>query len=154
MAKKKETTSLIEALLEYQELKSIDRNTLIAVMEDSLRNVLSKMFGSDDTFDVIINVEKKGDFEIWRTRHVVADDDFVDEVREVPLSEAQRVDPDIAVGEDFVDAVRRWQARSSSSRRSTSTIVSWAVSASWSQPKSIRYGSVRPCSSMTRATSS
>lgn len=105
MAKKKETTSLIEALLEYQELKSIDRNTLIAVMEDSLRNVLSKMFGSDDTFDVIINVEKKGDFEIWRTRHVVADDDFVDEVREVPLSEAQRVDPDIAVGEDFVDAV-------------------------------------------------
>ena len=44
-------------------------------MEDSLRNVLSKMFGSDDTFDVIINVEKKGDFEIWRTRHVVADED-------------------------------------------------------------------------------
>ena len=105
MAKKKETTSLIEALLEYQELKSIDRNTLIAVMEDSLRNVLSKMFGSDDTFDVIINVEKKGDFEIWRTRHVVADEDFVDEVREVPLSEAQRFDPEISVGEDFVDAV-------------------------------------------------
>jgi len=85
MAKKKETTSLIEALLEYQELKSIDRNTLIAVMEDSLRNVLSKMFGSDDTFDVIINVEKKGDFEIWRTR--------------------QRFDSEISVGEDFVDAV-------------------------------------------------
>ena len=105
MAKKKETTSLIEALLEYQELKSIDRNTLIAVMEDSLRNVLSKMFGSDDTFDVIINVEKKGDFEIWRTRHVVADEDFADEVREVPLSEAQRFDPEISVGEDFVDAV-------------------------------------------------
>ena len=105
MAKKKETTSLIEALLEYQELKSIDRNTLIAVMEDSLRNVLSKMFGSDDTFDVIINVEKKGDFEIWRTRHVVADEDFVDEVREVPLSEAQRFDSEISVGEDFVDAV-------------------------------------------------
>ena len=105
MAKKKETTSLIEALLEYQELKSIDRNTLIAVMEDSLRNVLSKMFGSDDTFDVIINVEKKGDFEIWRTRHVVADEVFVDEVREVPLSEAQRFDSEISVGEDFVDAV-------------------------------------------------
>ena len=59
MAKKKETTSLIEALLEYQELKSIDRNTLIAVMEDSLRNVLSKMFGSDDTFDVIINARRR-----------------------------------------------------------------------------------------------
>ena len=137
MAKKKETTSLIEALLEYQELKSIDRNTLIAVMEDSLRNVLSKMFGSDDTFDVIINVEKKGDFEIWRTRHVVADEDFVDEVREVPLSEAQRFDSEISartssmlststpsVAAQSSTCVRPWQARSSSCRRSTSITAS------------------------------
>nr|WP_311467193.1 transcription termination factor NusA [uncultured Porphyromonas sp.] len=105
MAKKKETTSLIEALLEFQELKSIDRSTLISVLEDSFRNVLSKMFGSDDTFSVIINLDKKGDFEIWRTRHVVSDEDLVDEVREVRLSEAQAVDPDISVGEDFTDAV-------------------------------------------------
>lgn len=105
MAKKKETTSLIEALLEFQELKSIDRSTLVSVLEDSFRNVLSKMFGSDDTFSVIINLDKKGDFEIWRTRHVVSDEDLVDEVREVRLSEAQAVDPDISVGEDFTDAV-------------------------------------------------
>lgn len=105
MAKKKETTSLIEALLEFQELKSIDRSTLISVLEDSFRNVLSKMFGSDDTFSVIINLDKKGDFEIWRTRHVVSVEDLVDEVREVRLSEAQAVDPDISVGEDFTDAV-------------------------------------------------
>ena len=105
MAKKKETTSLIEALLEFQELKSIDRSTLISVLEDSFRNVLSKMFGSDDTFSVIINLDKRGDFEIWRPRHVVSDEDLVDEVREVRLSEAQAVDPDISVGEDFTDAV-------------------------------------------------
>ena len=135
MAKKKETTSLIEALLEYQELKSIDRNTLIAVMEDSLRNVLSKMFGSDDTFDVIINVEKKGDFEIWRTRHVVADEDFVDEVREAKPSASTRRSlsartssmqststPSVAVQSST--CVRPWQARSSSCRRSTSTTAS------------------------------
>ncbi len=60
MAKKKETTSLIEALSEFKELKNIDKNTMIQVLEDSFRNVLSKMFGSDDTFSVIINLEKKG----------------------------------------------------------------------------------------------
>lgn len=105
MAKKKESTSLIEALSEFKELKNIDKNTMIQVLEDSFRNVLSKMFGSDDTFSVIINLEKKGDFEIWRTRRVVADEEVTDTVRQVALSEAQSIDPDIALGEDFVDAV-------------------------------------------------
>ena len=105
MAKKKESTSLIEALSEFKELKNIDKNTMIQVLEDSFRNVLSKMFGSDDTFSVIINLEKKGDFEIWRTRRVVADEEVTDTVRQVALSEAQSIDPDVALGEDFVDAV-------------------------------------------------
>ena len=78
---------------------------MIQVLEDSFRNVLSKMFGSDDTFSVIINLEKKGDFEIWRTRRVVADEEVTDTVRQVALSEAQSIDPDVALGEDFVDAV-------------------------------------------------
>ena len=105
MAKKKESTSLIEALSEFKELKNIDKNTMIQVLEDSFRTVLSKMFGSDDTFSVIINLEKKGDFEIWRTRRVVADEEVTDTVRQVALSEAQSIDPDVALGEDFVDAV-------------------------------------------------
>lgn len=105
MAKKKESTSLIEALSEFKELKNIDKNTMIQVLEDSFRNVLSKMFGSDDTFSVIINLEKKGDFEIWRTRRVVADEEVTDTVRQVALSEAQSIDPDVTLGEDFVDAV-------------------------------------------------
>ena len=105
MAKKKESTSLIEALTEFTELKNIDKNTMIQVLEDSFRNVLSKMFGSDDTFSVIINLEKKGDFEIWRTRRVVADEEVTDTVRQVALSEAQSIDPDVVLGEDFVDAV-------------------------------------------------
>ena len=105
MAKKKEQANLIDALSEYKEEKNIDKNTTIKVLEDSLRNVLSKMFGSDDTFSVSINLEKKGDFEIWRTRRVVADGEVEDPVRQVALSEAQAVDPDIDLGEDFVDEV-------------------------------------------------
>ena len=104
MANKQETVSMIDSLQEFKDLKNIDKETMINVLEESFRNVIAKMFGTDENYDVIINPEK-GDFEIWRTRHVVSDEDLVDEVREVRLSEAQAVDPDISVGEDFTDAV-------------------------------------------------
>ena len=74
MAKKEETISMIDTLAEFKELKNIDKDTMISVLEDSFRNVIAKMFGTDENYDVIINPEK-GDFEIWRNRAVVADDD-------------------------------------------------------------------------------
>lgn len=92
MAKKQETISMIESLAEFKELKNIDKETMINVLEDSFRNVLAKIFGSDDNFDVIINPEK-GDFEIWRTRQVVEDGAVEDESREVSLSDAHEIDP-------------------------------------------------------------
>lgn len=57
-------------VLEFKELKNIDRTTMISVLEESFRNVLAKMFGTDENFDVIVNPDK-GDFEIWRNREVV-----------------------------------------------------------------------------------
>lgn len=66
MAKKEETISMIDTLAEFKELKNIDKDTMISVLEDSFRNVIAKMFGTDENYDVIINPEK-GDFEIWRT---------------------------------------------------------------------------------------
>ena len=65
MAKKQETISMIESLAEFKELKNIDKETMINVLEDSFRNVLAKIFGSDDNFDVIINPEK-GNFLLDR----------------------------------------------------------------------------------------
>ncbi|OQB30753.1 MAG: hypothetical protein BWY08_00977 [Bacteroidetes bacterium ADurb.Bin174] len=101
---KKETINLIDTFSEFKELKGIDRMTLIAVMEESFRSVISKMFGSDDNFDVIINPDK-GDFEIYRNRIVVEDDEFEDENTQIKLSEAQKVDEDFEVGEEVTDAL-------------------------------------------------
>ena len=78
--------------------------TLIAVMEESFRSVISKMFGSDDNFDVIINPDK-GDFEIYRNRVVVEDDEFEDENTQIKLSDAKKVDEDFEVGEEVTDAL-------------------------------------------------
>ena len=69
--------NLIDTFSEFKDLKSIDRATMMSVLEDSFRSVLQKQFGTDENFDVIINPDK-GDFEIWRNRTVVEDEEFTD----------------------------------------------------------------------------
>ena len=104
MAKKEETISMIDTLAEFKELKNIDKDTMISVLEDSFRNVIAKMFGTDENYDVIINTEK-GDFEIWRNRTVVADDELEDENLQLTLTEARKIDADCEVGEEVTDEV-------------------------------------------------
>ena len=91
--------SMIETFQEFKENKNLDRTTLVSVLEESFRNVIAKIYGSDENFDVIVNPDK-GDFEIHRNRVVVADDEVVDENKEIALSEAQKIEPDYEVGEE------------------------------------------------------
>ena len=79
---------MVDTFREFYESKHIDRTTLVSVLEESFRNVIAKMFGSDENFDVIVNPDK-GDFEIHRNRIVVADGEVQDENKEIALSEAQ-----------------------------------------------------------------
>lgn len=101
---KKETINLIDTFSEFKELKSIDRMTMISVLEDSFRNVIAKLFGSNDNYDVIINPDK-GDLEIWRNRVIVEDDQLEDDNTEIALSEAKKIDEDFEVGEEVTDEV-------------------------------------------------
>lgn len=100
-----ENLNLIETFSEFKELKSIDRATMISVLEDVFRNMLQKMYGTDENFDVIINIDK-GDFEIWRNREVVEDGELVDPNIQIALSEAKKIDEDYEVGEDVTDEVK------------------------------------------------
>lgn len=101
---KKEHINLIDTFSEFKDLKNIDRSTLISVVEESFRNVISKNFGTDENFDVIINPDK-GDFEIYRNRIVVPDDEIENENMEIGLSEAQKIDEDYEIGEEVTDTV-------------------------------------------------
>ena len=80
-----EQISLIDTFREFKDTKNIDRTTLVSVLEESFRNVLAKLFGSDENFDVIVNPDK-GDFEIYRNRIVVADGEVADENKQIALS--------------------------------------------------------------------
>ncbi len=99
-----ENINLIDTFSEFKELKNIDRATMVRVLEDSFRSVLVKIFGSDENFDVIVNIDK-GDFEIWRNREVVPDGDVEDPNLQISLSDALKIDPDYEVGEEVVDEV-------------------------------------------------
>ena len=104
MAKKEETISLIDTFSEFKDTKNIDRTTMVSVLEESFRSVLDKMFGSDKNFDVIVNPDK-GDFEIWRNRVVVADEELENENTQVSLTEARKVDASYEIGEEVTDEV-------------------------------------------------
>jgi N utilization substance protein A len=105
MAKKQETISLIDTFSEFKELKHIDRATMVSVLEESFRSVISKMYGTDENFDVIVNPDK-GDFEMWRNREVVADEDLTNENLQISLTEAQKIDVSYEIGEEVSDPVK------------------------------------------------
>ncbi len=96
--------NMIETFKEFKTTKNIDRTTLVSVLEESFRNVIAKIFGSDANFDVIVNPDK-GDFEIYRNRVVVPDGEVSDENKEIALSEAQKIESDYEVGEDVSERV-------------------------------------------------
>ena len=102
--KNPETINLIEIFSEFKDFKRIDKQTFINVLEDSFRNVIAKMYGTDANYDVIINPDK-GDLEIYRNRLVMEDDDVANPETQISLSEARETDPEIEVGEDFTDKV-------------------------------------------------
>ncbi len=77
---------------------------LFWMLSAGIRNVIAKMFGTDENFDVIINPDK-GDFEIYRNREVVPDGEVEDENLEISLSEAQKIDEDYEVGEEVTDTL-------------------------------------------------
>lgn len=96
----------MEALTEYMGLKNIDEDTMVKVMEESLRNVIAKMFGTDHNFDIIVN-PLQGDLEIWRRRIVVPDGEVENEMQQVSISEIRALgEDDMELGEEYVDEVK------------------------------------------------
>ena len=95
---------MVDTFKEFKDTKNIDRTTLVSVLEESFRNVLAKIFGSDENFDVIVNPDK-GDFEIYRNRVVVADGEVEDENKQISLSDARKIEPDYEVDEDVSERV-------------------------------------------------
>ncbi|MCM1169454.1 MAG: transcription termination factor NusA [Bacteroides sp.] len=99
-----ENLNLVESFSEFKDLKSIDRETMMRILEDVFRAMLIKKYGTDSNIDIIVNIDK-GDLEIWRNRVIVEDSELKDPVLEIPYSEAIKIEPDFEVGEEVSEAV-------------------------------------------------
>lgn len=97
--------NLIESFTEFKEFKSIDRQTMMRVLEDVFRSILKKKYGTDEHCDVIINIDK-GDFEIWVNKEIVPDGEVEDANTEIAYSEAIKIEPDFEVGEEVSEEIK------------------------------------------------
>jgi N utilization substance protein A len=98
------TSDLIDSFSEFKDFKNIDRETLMHILEEVFRNALAKRYGTDDNFDIIVNIDK-GDLEIYRNRHIVEDGALTDDKREIEYSDAIKIESDFMVGEDLSEPV-------------------------------------------------
>jgi transcription termination/antitermination protein NusA len=96
---------LIESFSEFKDVKNIDRATMMSILEDVIRGMLRKRYGTADNFDIIINIDK-GDLEIWRNRTIVEDGMVEDDATQIAYSEAVKIEPDFEVGEDVTEEVK------------------------------------------------
>ena len=96
--------NLVEAFSEFTRLKNIDRATLMGVLEEVFRTMIRKQYGSDENFDIIVNVDS-GDIQGFREREVVEDTDLEDETTQIPLSEAMEIDSDYEVGDELAEEI-------------------------------------------------
>ncbi|HTN20674.1 MAG TPA: transcription termination factor NusA [Pelobium sp.] len=96
--------NLIDSFQEFKDFKNIDRPTVISVLEEVFRSMLRKRFGTDENCDVIVNPDN-GDLEIWRTRTVMEDGFSEDDDLEIELLDAHKIDPDLEVGDDFIEQI-------------------------------------------------
>lgn len=96
--------NLIDSFQEFKDFKNIDRPTVITVLEEVFRSMIRKRFGTDENVDVIVNPDN-GDLEIWRTRVVMEDGFSEDDDLEIELEEAHKYDPDLEVGDDYIEQI-------------------------------------------------
>ena len=96
--------NLIDSFQEFKDFKNIDRPTVISVLEEVFRSMLRKRFGNDENCDVIVNPDN-GDLEIWRTRTVMEDGFSEDDDLEIELLDVHKIDPDLKVGDDFIEQI-------------------------------------------------
>ncbi len=97
--------NLSESFSEFKEFKDIDRPTMMNILESVFRNMIIKKYGSDENFDIILNIDK-GDLEVWRNREIVEDGEVEDENSQIALSEAIKIEPDFEVGEEASEEVK------------------------------------------------
>jgi len=96
--------NLVDTFSEFKEFKNIDRETMMRIIEDVFHSMLTKKYGEDSNFDVIVNIDR-GDLEIWHYREIVEDGEVEDPNTQIAFSDAIKIEPDFEVGEEVSEQI-------------------------------------------------
>ena len=99
-----EILNLIDTFSEFKEFKNIDRIAMMHIIEDVFKAMLAKKYGSDEYFNIIVNIDK-GVLEVYHNRIVVEDGEVEDPLSEISYSDAIKIEPDFEVGEEVSEVV-------------------------------------------------
>ncbi|HJH60008.1 MAG TPA: transcription termination factor NusA [Bacteroidetes bacterium] len=99
-----ETLNLIDTFSEFKDFKNIDREVMMHILKDVFKAMLAKKYGSDEYFDIIVNIDK-GDLEVYHNRVVVEDGEVVNPLSEIAYSDAIKIEPDFEVGDEVAEIV-------------------------------------------------
>ena len=99
-----DSSDLISSFGEIARAKDIDRDSLQLIVEDVIRAMIRKRYGSDEAFEIIFNPEQ-GDIQILHIREVVDNLAVEDPVTEIELDDAKEIDPGFDIGDEVATAL-------------------------------------------------
>lgn len=93
---------IIQSFAEIAKDKGMDKDLLLTILEDVFRTMIRKKYGSDEAFEVILNADR-GEIQILHIREIVPKEELTDEVNEITLEEAQKIDPDYELYDEHAE---------------------------------------------------
>ncbi len=96
-------SEIVEAVNLIAREKRIDKDELRDILEDIFLTLIKKKYGDSDHFDVIVNMDR-GDVEIFVEKEVA--ENIEDPMLQITLKDARKTDPEIELGETFVEVVQ------------------------------------------------
>ena len=95
-------SDIVQAFSQIVKQKSIDKELLSSIIENIIYSMIKKKYGSADNFDVFVNMEK-GEIEISQMKTIV--ENVTDDIVEIDLESAQKVEPDLEIGDEFLEII-------------------------------------------------
>ena len=96
--------NLLMTFQEFKEVKSIDRTSMMRILEDVIQASLAKRYGPEARFSIIVNVDN-GDLMIQRIREVIADGEMENEATQIELKDAIKIEADLEEGEECYETI-------------------------------------------------
>jgi len=94
---------IIDAFSDLAKDRGVDRTSLGTIVEELFMSLVHKKYGLErENFSVIANMEK-GEIEIYQEKVVV--EEVVDDVEEIHIDNARKIEKDLEVGDPFIEII-------------------------------------------------